>query len=299
MSPLLTRRRVLAVKAEVTPGTAVDLTATEAAFNAFDTKINPNIEFVERPGQSSLSPLTGSHGGESGQVSFRVELSQSANLTVLLTGCAMALDSGAYKPASGSTTTLTIGVYENGLLKRLRGAMGTFVMNFEAGKPVSLEFTFTGIWEAPSDVTILAPTYPSYDPPRLADSSILIGAWAPKFATMSIDRGNEVVLREDPSDPSGYCAAHVTGWKITGSIDPEAGLVATNDPYGDLTAHTEAALAIVVGASGGDQVDIDGPALQFTNVQEADRNGLQTDAVEFQLNRSADAGDDELAITLS
>jgi len=298
MSPLLTRRRIIAAKAEGTPGTAETLTASEAEFNAFDVKINPNIEMVERPGQSALSPLPSVIAGKGGQVTFKTDLTANGNLDVFLLACAMAADGTVYTPASESTATITIGIYEDGLFKRLRGCMGTFVITLESGKPGSVEFTFTGIWDAPTDVELIAPDYPTYIPPRFAGSTLTIGSWTPKVATLTIDRGNEVILREDETDSSGYIAAHVTAWKIVGSLDPEAALVATNDPHGDWIASTEAALVVVVGASGTDIIEIDAPKLQFANVQEGDRNGIQTDELEFQLNRSADAGDDELSITL-
>ena len=51
MSPLLTRRRVLAAKSEDDPGTAEALTAAEAAFNVFESIIQPQREFEERIGQ--------------------------------------------------------------------------------------------------------------------------------------------------------------------------------------------------------------------------------------------------------
>jgi len=295
--PLLTRRRVLAVKEETTPGSAETLTATQAQFNAFETEINPNIEFIERLGQSSLSPLRGDTAGRAGQVSFKMELSSDANLAVLLTACAMQLSGGAYIPNSGSTTTVTIGVYEDGVFKRLRGCMGTYVITLETGKPGMVEFTFTGIWDAPSDVAMLAPTYPSVSAPRFADGTVLIGAWTPKMSRVTIDCGNEVVLREDASDASGYYAAHVTGRRIAGTLDPEATLVADSDMYAALIGNTEQAMSISIGTSGGVTIDISVPKFQVTGLSEGDRNGLQIDEIAFQANRSSSAGDDELSIT--
>jgi hypothetical protein len=105
-----------------------------------------------------------------------------------------------------------------------------------------------------------------------------------------------VVLREDASDPSGYFSAIITDRKVTGTLDPEASLVATEDTYGaQWLDRAQRAMAIQLG-SGLNRVDLDAPKLQITNVQDGDRNKIQIDQVEFQCNRSAAAGDDEFTI---
>jgi len=304
MTPLLTKRRVLAAKVEDTPGEAEALTASEGAFNAFEVTINPNIEFVQREGQSALSPLPGVVAGHGGTISFSIELASDANLADLLLACGMKKPASSYVPDSACATWLTIGVFEDGVYKKLRGAQGTPALVAETGKPARVNFTFTGIWCVPEDAELIAPNYPSYTPPRFAGSSVLLDSYAPKISRLTIDMGNTVILREDPADGgqadgSGYCTAAITGRRITGSMDPEAQLVGTEDSYGDWIDGTTRALAIVLGESGGDQVTIEAPCLQFTNLQEADRNGLQVDTLEFQLVRSADAGDDELSITFA
>ena len=75
----------------------------------------------------------------------------------------------------------------------------------------------------------------------------------------------------------------------------------SEDPYTIWEANTERALAIELGGSSanGNRVVIDAPKLQIVNPQEGDRNGIQTDDIEFQLNASAAAGDDELTLTFS
>jgi hypothetical protein len=47
---LLRQRRVLAAQLEAVVGTAETLTADDALFNVFDPVIQPNINFIERPG---------------------------------------------------------------------------------------------------------------------------------------------------------------------------------------------------------------------------------------------------------
>jgi len=312
---LLAKRRVMAAKVETTVGTAETLTATEGAFNIFEASMQPNINFNERQGQGVFSPLPGVLGAYGGTVSFRVEVHGSGSAgspspawaSTLLPACGLYDDSDVFKleskaPAAGANTkTVTLGVFEDGLYKKLAGCMGNAVFNFTAGQVASIDFTFTGIWADPEDSAIIAPTYPTVIPPRVAGVELTIGSWSPVFQSLSFDLGNEVTLREDAQQTSGYISAVITGRRITGTINPEATLVATHDIYGDWKDGTEAALAFAVGSGSADGncVDVAAPKLQWTNVQEGDREGINIDEGSFQLNRSVAAGDDELTITFS
>ena len=192
-------------------------------------------------------------------------------------------------------------VYENGLKKQLRGASGTFKILMETGKPVMIEFTFTGIWTAPTDVAILAPTYVTQKPLRFANSTLSIGgSWSPCVQSVEIDAGNVVVAREcqSASDGSGYINAIITDRQPVGKFNPESELVAGQDTHGDWIAHAENSLSISL-TDGTDVVTISAPKIQYTNIQEGDRNGIQIDAIDFQCNKDTADGDDEIEIDFS
>lgn len=306
-TPLLRRRRVLAAKIETTPGTAEALTGSDGVFNIFEPSINPTIDFMQREGQGVFSPLPGVLGAYGGTASFQVELTGGdpvpAWASTFLPACGLVDDSGTFSPVSeapgSNVKTITIGHYQDGVFKRLRGCMGNAVFTFISGQKVMIQFTFTGIWDEPTDVALISPNYPSVLPPRFANTGLVIGGsggWSPKISQMTLDLGNEVILREDPSDISGYCTALVTNRRMNGTLDPEASLVATENPYGDWLDSTERALDMEIGEAG-NRVTFAAPKFQIANPQEGDRNGLQIDTIEYQLNRDADAGDDELTIT--
>ncbi len=316
--PMIRRRRVLAAKIESTPGSAMALLAADAAFNVFDTNITPAIEFAEREGQSALSPLHGVTAGERGQVIFAVELHGSGDTgtptpawaTTLLPACGMKEASGVWTPesrppgASGSSAkTVTIGVYElsgtKARFKRLRGCMGTFVMRFVAGQVVRVEFTFDGIWDEPQDIALIAPDYPSVKPPTFRGSTFTIGSNTPRVAEVTLDMGNEIALREDPSDAAGFQAAVITGRRINGTLNPEARLIQADNPFYRWTEWQTQTMQIILGSGSadGNLITIDGPAFQITDIQPGERNGVEIDEISYQLNRSADAGDDEVVIT--
>ena len=291
---LLKKKRVLAAKIETTAGTAIALTASDGAFNVFDAEMTPEIELAERPGQSAFSQLTAEPGALGGSCSFKTEL-DSAWSAILLPACGLV--GTPYVPVSEvpgtNAKTITLGIYENGLCKKLKGAMGNAVFVFESGKPVQVEWTFTGIWIAPVDTVMLAPTFPTSRPPRFMGAGLEIGSWTTAvIQSLRIDLGNTVMLRESGNSSDGYVYAAITDRKVVGSINPESGLVATKDVFGEWIIGTEAAFTLTVSG-----ITFAMPKLQFTNIQPGDREGIQTDEIDFQANRSASAGNDEITIT--
>jgi len=213
-------------------------------------------------------------------------------------------DLSSTSPAGGSTPlavrTITLGLYEDGIYKVLSGCMGTATINCVTGQPVRIDFSFTGVWGAPTDVALIAPDYPSVLPPGFAGGAITVGAWTPVLGELSLDLGNDVVTRPDATKASGLVSALITGRRVTGSMNPESALVASRDNYGIWLASTEAALSVAVGAGAdGNTCTITAPKLQITNPQAIDRDGILADELSFQLNRSLDAGDDELVLTFA
>jgi len=317
-APLIMKRRVLAAKIEAVPGVAEALGAADGTFNVFDATISPTIDTVTRDGQgASFSKLPSSPGARSGVVTFKVELTGSGSIgapvpswaSTFLPACGMYDDSDTFRfdsrppEADGSNTeTLTIGLYEDGVFKSIRGAQGTFVTTFASGERVMIEFTFTGAWDEPEDVALLAPDYPSVLPPRFANSDLNIGGdFLAKLSELTIDIGNDVQLRPDSRDITGYCGAVIVDREVGGTMDPEATTVEDHDTYGDWIRRTIVALSLHVGSGSadGNNIAFTSATFQIVGADESDRNGIQTDDTEFKLLRSADAGDDELIITFT
>src|SRR5690554_71512 len=101
---LLAKRRVFAAKIESVVGTAEVLAAADAAMNAFETTIQPNIDFVERAGQGGFSPIAGALGeyGATISVAFEWHFGDPTPLwaSTLLPACGMLNTSGVFTPVS-------------------------------------------------------------------------------------------------------------------------------------------------------------------------------------------------------
>lgn len=320
--PLLKTNRLLLAKLESTVGTAESLADADGQFCVYDIEINPNIDFQQRTQQGNMSHLAGKTGAESCQLQFKMNLygDGASGLPdwaeLFLPACGMIRKAATqvYSPSSkgvgvaggGADTatprSLTMGVYEDnaGLKKVLTGATGNMNIAFASGQMVVLNFSFSGVWQDVTDNTALpAPTYPTDLPlSTLGAVMTLGGVSTPCWNSLTIDLGNEVSLRPCATKAKGFVSSLITARRMTGQLDPESTQVGTFDPYNDWTDSTESALSLAV-SDGTDTITFAAPKLQFTNVQEADRNGMQTDTISFQLNSNSSAGDDELTITFA
>ena len=302
-APLLTRVRVLAAKIEDIPGIPEALTAAEAAFNVFEPAIQHAAEMAARPQQGGFAYLRDVVGTRLGEVTFGTELIAPsvapAWAATFLPAVGLGSDgAGVYsleplppEAAGSKQKTLTIGCYENGVFKYIYGAMGNAVFTFTAGKRCTVAFTFRGIWGGVSDVAILSPVYPTASPLRFVQSSFAIGAWTPKVETLTLDLSNEVLVREDSTQVSGYSSGVIVNRRPGGSLNPEAELVANNDLYGAWLAGTEQAMTWACG-SGDDAATFTATEAQYIDPKETDRGGLAADDIAYKLNA------DDLAVTL-
>lgn len=302
-APLITRQRVIALKAESTPGTAVALTAAEGVINAFDASITPNIETKQRPGQGSMSQLKRSTTTRGGTGEFMTELQGDgaggvlAALGTILTASGFTAGSGAvYSLTSDPTTTLTYGLYTDGHLESLAGCMFDLEFQFVAGEPVMIACRPTGIYQTRTATALITPTYPTSNPMKFSGSTLtLAGSYTPRVSRVTIALNNALKLREDGTKTGGYLSCTITDRNITVSFDPEEDTIATKDFIGEWLAETEVAMSLVVG-NGTDDCTFSIPKLQIVNAPSGDRDGIFTREIEAQANRSS-ADNDEMTVT--
>lgn len=307
--PFLKRKRVLAAKIEATIGTAEALTAAEAAMNIYNPMIQCNTEMEQREGQGGFGYFSSTPAGRVGVATFRTYLEWDGTATeptwadTFLPAAGWVKSGQVYTPRSeapgSNVKTLTIGLYEDGLFKSIAGAMGTGVVNLPTGKQAYIDWTFTGVWQEPTDVAILAPTYPTAKPLRFAGG---LAEWNDvNLCTemVTVDLGNTVIMRECPTTEAGFLSAFITNRQPKISLNPEAVTVAAQDRWGAWLAQTEYALELDLGGPGNSVLSFDAPKAQIINNQEADRNGMVTDEIEMQCNKNGATHDQELSITFT
>jgi hypothetical protein len=307
---IISARAQLAAKIESVEGTAESLAAANAVLVA-NPKFTTDHEVTERGAVSaSLSQFSRVVGKRYATFEFDVELKGSGAagtppaLGKLLEACGFAetvveSTSATYLPASSGIESLTMALYQDGLIKKGWGCRGDVSVKFESGKPAFLHFVFKAAGFSVSDGALLSGvTYESTMPQPFLGASFTIDSYAAVLSMLELKANNNVVLRGDVNQASGYLSAVITGKrKWTLSMDPEQVLVATYDFYDKLHDGNEGALTTTLGATAGNIVTVTGPKLQYINVSEEDRDGIASLGIECAMNRNA--GDDEVSFAFT
>jgi len=299
---LIYRKRLLAAKIETTPGDAIALAAADAAVNVYDLKIVPELALEERLGQGVIDRLSSVIGEVAATVTFWVDMFGAAAdpfwFATFLPACSMPITTHAaiakHEAVGTNVKTLTLGVYVDGNLNTLRGCHGNVVFRFTAGKRMRAEFTFKGVWVAPSAVALLTPTHPAQTGIIFQSSALAFDAYQPQIQELTIDLGNDVVPLYDSRALDGVAYFHGGGIRPKGTLDPLASALGTKNLYTELTAGTTSALAIACGTAP-NKITVAAPKVQWTKVTPDERRPNATERVEFDLLESS--GEDALTIT--
>jgi len=307
---LLRRRSVFAAKTETTVGTEIALTGADGVYNARDFMIEPGIGMTRREGQGGFNYLKSIPEGMMGTCKIVHDLAYDGTniptwASVLLPACGWVDTGGLFSPVSqgpggGGVKTLTIGHYFDGKMKKLTGAMGTWVVTCPTGKVAQIEFTFTGkYFENETDIALIAPTYPTDPPLRFADGGITWSAVAICTANVTIDAGNSVIMREcaEAGNRTGFKSAVITDRVPVITADPEAVLVATENRDSQWLAFTAAAMVVTLNTTSG-AIVFTAAAAQIEDKKNGDRSGLITDDLKFLCTAGATA-DTELTINFT
>jgi len=305
MPGLLRRRRALAAKIETTAGTAIAVTATEAIINAFNLEFQYTIEMEQRDGQGGFNRISSVAGPETGTITFRSEISYDGTgvpewADLYFPACGWVKSGQSFYPktkAPGTDVkTLTMAVYEDGKIKKISGASGSFTMDFPTGKLAGINWTFVGKAEEEVDGLLIAPAAISVAPAVYKGGFFKHNSVEYCPAMTTIESGNVVSPLECPNTDSGYKYFFIGDRVPMIKTDPLENLVATVDRQAIWTGMTEYPVDMSVPCAGGSFL-VAAPKAQIINRQETDRGGLQADSLDFQCNKNGATPDQELSFT--
>lgn len=186
-----------------------------------------------------------------------------------------------YKPASTSIPSGTIYLYMDGVLYIVAGARGTWSLSAAAAGPGKFSFTFSGMFVSKTDASVPACTYDSTRPPIFKGGKMLINRVAAAMQTFALDNGNQVVYPGNPNASEGFDPAIITERGMSGSIDPQATLVATRDIMTAMRAGTQQIIHARWGSTAGNRVGITIPTALYTANDPGDRQGIMTEQTNF------------------
>jgi len=306
----LIKKQLLLAKEEGTYGVDPSPTVGANAILVMEPQFKENVEEIERdPSAKDIGFMASVDGIKTAELTFKVELRGSAakgsapEIGDLLEACGLAEtvtagSSVVYSPVSVNHNSVTIYNYAmdntgSAILKKLTGARGTFKITGEAGKLAYVEFTFTGKYNAPSDVAAPGdPTYLAVTPQKVASQTLSLNAETDLIVqSVAIDMANEVSVGASVSGANGVNDIQIISRKPTIELNPEQVLVTDYDFRIDQLT-TPRAFSMDIG-SGIGKVTITAPALNIVEITPGDKEGRTVEEIKAQLAKSS--GNDEVA----
>lgn len=306
--PLLSRKRTILAKTEVSYGTDPTPTGVANAILVKNLNITPlNAELVSR---DLIRPYLGASeqllASSYISVEFEVEMAGSGTAGTapaygpLLLACGMAATTSAgvsvtYAPVSASFSSVTIYYNVDGVLHKVTGARGTVELQIQVGQIPVYRFSFTGLYNAPTDTAAPAVTYTAFQTPLAANSDNTTGfqlhSYSGALQSLSLNVNNSVNYRT----LIGAEDVQMTNRESNGQAVFEAPTIASKDFFTLALGSTLGNLAITHGTVAGNRVEIASARAKVVNPTYQDLNGIHMLQVPFQLVPST-AGNDEFSI---
>ena len=298
---LLTRKRVILIEAESSYGTDPTPTATDVVL-VRDLSITPQSSDVVN--RDVVRPFLGASeqllANTSVEVSFSVELAGSGTVATpprygaALKACGLSetVASGTsvtYAPVSSSFSSITIHYNTDGVRHKVTGARGTVVLNASVGEIPSLDFTFTGIYNAPDDSALPSVTYGNQATPLVFKNgnttSFQLLSFSAALMSLSMDLGNSTVYRELVG---GTKEVIITDRAASGSVSIEAVALSSKDYFAAaLTDSSLGNLTITHGTAAGNIVALSSTKVDIGDFAYGEADGIQMLEIPYTLVPSA------------
>ena len=286
---LLLRKRLILIETESTYGTDPTPTGADAVLVS-DLSITPQSSDVVsrdliRPYLGASAQLLANTRVE---CTFSVELAGSGAAGTApqygkaLKACGLAETIAAgtsvtYDPVSSGFESVTIHYNIDGVRHKMTGCRGTVAITASVGEIPTLDFSFTGIYNAPDDSALLTPTYANQADPLLFKngntSSFQLLSYSGNLQNFSFELGNEIIYRELIGAGKEVL---ITNREATGSVSIEAVLMATKDYFAS-AADDDAALGnlqFTHGSTAGNIVQFTSSKVDLGDVSYGDSDGI-------------------------
>ena len=306
---LLLRKRLILIETESVYGTDPTPTGADAVL-VRDLNITPQQSDVVS--RDLIRPYLGASeqllANTRVECTFSVELAGSGTAgtapqygkALLACGLSETVSAGVsvtYAPVSSSFGSVTIHYNIDGVRHKVTGCRGTFVINANVGEIPTIDFTFTGIYNAPDDSALPSVTYANQATPLVfkngnTDTFALL-SYAGCLQSVTFDVGNTLVYRELIG-----CTKEVlmTDRAANGTVVLEAVTMATKDYFtAALTDGTLGNLTFQHGTTAGNIVDFASTRIDIGDVSYGDQDGIAMLNIPYTAIPST-AGNDEFSL---
>lgn len=309
--PLLTRKRLILAKAETTYG-------TDSSPAGADAVLVRNLEITPIESDTVSRDLIRPYLGNSETllantrvgITFQVELAGSGTAGTaprygsILKACGLAetivaTTSVSYAPVSSSFSSATIYFNNDGVLHKATGCRGTFSINCNLNEIPTIDFTMTGIYNAPTDTVAPSVTYSNQATPLIfkegnsSDFSLL--GYSGCLMNVSFDIANEVIHRELVG-----CSKQVliTNRAPSGEVVIEAPTLATKDFFAVANDNTTGSLTFKHGVTAGNIVTFTAQKVDIGQPTYSDSDGIQMLNLPYVAIPTS-AGNDEVGLVFT
>ena len=286
---LLLRKRLIVIETESVYGTDPTPTGADAVL-VRDLSITPQSSDVVS--RDLIRPYLGASqqllANTRVECTFSVELAGSGTAGTApqygkaLKACGLAETivantSVTYDPVSTGFESVTIHYNIDGVRHKMTGCRGSVAISANVGEIPTLDFSFTGIYNAPDDSAILTPTYANQADPLLFKNgnttNFQLLSYAGALQNFSFELGNAIIYRDLIGSSKEVL---ITDRAATGSVSIEAVLMATKD-YFAAAVDDDAALGnlqFTHGTAAGNIVQFTSSKVDIGDVSYGDSDGI-------------------------
>jgi hypothetical protein len=306
---LLLRKRLILVETESTYGTDPTPDGADAVL-VRDLNITPQQS--DTVSRDLIRPYLGASeillANTRVECTFSVELAGSGTAGTApqygkaLQACGLsetvvAATSVTYAPVSSNFDSVTIHYNIDGVRHKVTGARGTFTLNANVGEIPTIDFTFTGIYNAPDDSALPTATYANQATPLIfkngnTDTFSLL-SYSGCLQSVNMDLGNSIVYRELIGCDKEVL---ITDRSASGTVVVEAPTIAQKDYFAAaLTDGTLGNLTFQHGTAAGNIVDFSSTRVDIGDVSYSDQDGIAMLNMPYTAIPST-AGNDEFSL---
>lgn len=310
----LTRKRLLAAATENTYGSSANPGGTSAILVNDDLAITPlDADTLER---STIQPHFGARRkflvNQKVKITFSVDLSGSGTAGTapkfgrLIKACGFGetivnATSVTYGLLSNNATTdsVSLAFHADGQKHLALGCRGTVKLSGKESEYAKLMFDFTGIYAAPTDVSLPSPTYGNQADPDVVNdvniTAISINGWGDAcLSEFELDVKNSIIYRARPG-----CGKQVriTDRAGDGKIMIEAPALSAHDFFADAVASSIGTFSFQHGQTAGNICTVSARC-NFGAPDYGDSDGIQMLNIPVGLVPSS-AGNDELSMVFT
>lgn len=198
-------------------------------------------------------------------------------------------DTVTYTPVSTGFKSVTIHYNIDGVRHTVVGCRGSFSINASVGEIPSIDFSFTGIYVAPTDTALPTVTYGNQATPLIFKNGNTSGfsllSYSGALMNLTMDVGNTLVYRELVG---GTKEVLITDRAANGSVSIEAPTLAQKDYFAAaLTDTTLGNLAFLHGTATGNKVQLTSSKVDIGDVAYGEADGVAMLEIPYTLVPSA------------